>query len=65
MPNLPAGYAPRAPRAERRAVSRNTAREQTRAMHTYLGTAPRYEPARADATCAQHPHRKTPCARCA
>jgi len=63
MPSLPAGYQPRAPRSERRAVSRRTAREQTRAMHQFLRTAPRYEPARND-SCDRH-HRKLPCKRCA
>ncbi|MEU2426916.1 hypothetical protein ABZ619_38890 [Streptomyces sp. NPDC007851] len=63
MPYLPAGYKPRAPRSERRAVSRRTARQQTASMHTFLGTTPRYEPAR-DTSCSRH-HRKLPCARCA
>ncbi|NUR01352.1 MAG: hypothetical protein HOY79_33950 [Streptomyces sp.] len=63
MPSLPPGYMPRATRSERRAVSRRTAREQTRAMHTFLGTTPRYEPARND-QCEQH-HRRRPCTRCA
>jgi hypothetical protein len=62
MSSLPAGYAPRAPRAERRRVSRRTARQQTRAMHTVLGTTPRYEPARNDG-CPEH-HRALPCKRC-
>jgi hypothetical protein len=63
MPSLPAGYRPRATRAERRRISRATAREQTRAMHGFLGTAPRYEPAR-DARCERH-HRRRPCRQCA
>ncbi|MFG3287279.1 hypothetical protein ACGF3G_00450 [Streptomyces sp. NPDC048179] len=63
MPSLPVGYKPRGTRAERRAVSRRTARQQTAAMHGFLGTAPRYEPARDD-SCERH-HRKLPCARCA
>lgn len=62
MPSLPAGYQPRASRSERRRVSRRTARQQTFAMHNYLGTTPRYEPAR-NLTCGDH-HRKLPCARC-
>ncbi|MHB9861957.1 hypothetical protein [Streptomyces sp. YIM S03343] len=63
MPSLPAGYRLRATRADRRAVSRRTARQQTAAMHGFLGTSPRYEAARND-TCEQH-HRKLPCTRCA
>jgi hypothetical protein len=63
MPSLPAGYQPRASRSERRAVSRNAARQQTRAMHGFLGTAPRNEPAR-NGTCERH-RRKLPCKRCA
>jgi len=63
MQTLPPGYRPRAPRSERRAVSRRTARDQTRAMHTFLGTTPRYEPAR-DTSCAVH-YRRNPCKRCA
>ena len=62
MPSLPAGYKPRAPRSERRRVSRKAARQQTAAMHHFLGTAPRYESAR-DTTCARH-HRRLPCPRC-
>ncbi|MFF1284283.1 hypothetical protein ACFVY4_26520 [Streptomyces sp. NPDC058299] len=63
MSALPPGYRPRASRSERRAVSRDTGRDQTRAMHNFLGTSPRYEPAR-DTTCQRH-HRKLPCKRCA
>lgn len=63
MSSLPVGYQPRARRSERRAVSRRTGRQQTAAMHNFLGTAPRYEPAR-DHSCERH-HRKLPCARCA
>lgn len=63
MSSLPPGYKPRAPRSERRAVSRRTGRQQTAAMHNFLGTTPRYAPARNDA-CGQH-HRKLPCTRCA
>ncbi|MFI5814831.1 hypothetical protein ACIA7S_28225 [Streptomyces sp. NPDC051643] len=63
MPSLPAGYRPRASRSARRGVSRRTAREQARSMHIFMGTTPRYEPARVDAVCKQH-HRKMPCARC-
>jgi hypothetical protein len=62
MPSLPAGYDPRAPRSARRAISRRTARQQTASMHTFFGTAPRYEPAR-DNSCERH-HRRLPCNRC-
>lgn len=62
MSSLPAGYRPLATRAERRAVSRRTARQQATSMHTFLGTTPRYEPAQ-DTTCEEH-HRRKPCTRC-
>ncbi|MEE1838195.1 hypothetical protein [Streptomyces sp. SP17KL33] len=62
MPSMPPGYKPLASRSARRRVSRKTARQQTAAMHNFLGTAPRYEAAR-DTTCERH-HRKRPCARC-
>jgi hypothetical protein len=63
MPSLPAGYQPRAPRAARRRLSRDTARQQTRAMHGFMGTTPRNEPARND-SCERH-HRRRPCRQCA